>query len=185
MEDQKIVELYFARDESALAESERQYGTYCRSIAAGILSSSQDAEECVNDTWLHAWYAIPPQRPNKLGLFLGRITRNLSFDRYKTCHAAKRGGSEMELVLDELAECIPGSETPEDTVLAKDLSAAVNAFLRQLDRTRRSIFLRRYYYAESVEQIARSMGLTPNYTSVQLYRTRARLRTHLEQEGFL
>lgn len=185
MEDQQILELYWQRDEAALAHSAAQYGPYCHSIAMGILASPQDAEECVSDTWLHAWYAIPPQRPTRLGLFLGKITRNLSFDRYRAELAEKRGGGTMPLVLEELAECIPGPETPEDIVLQKDLASAVNTFLHQCNPTRRSAFLRRYYYAESVESIAQAMGMTPNRVSVLLYRTRKKLRSHLEQEGFV
>lgn len=185
MEEQTLLELYFARDEAALTHTAELYGSYCRSIAMGILRNAQDAEECVSDTWLHAWYAIPPQRPSRLGLFLGKITRNLSFDRYKANHAAKRGGGELSLVLEELAECIPGGESPEDTLLQKDLVAAINAFLRQCSVSQRRCFLRRYYYAQPVEQIARSLGLSENHVSVLLYRTRKKLRSKLEQEGFL
>ncbi len=184
LEDQAILELYFARDEAALVETERSYGGYCRRISMRILNSQEDAEECFSDTLLHAWNAIPPQRPSRLRLFLGRIIRNLSFDRYKADHAQKRGGGELPLVLEELAECIPGGESPEETVLGQNLTAVIEDFLRQCNARERQCFVRRYFFAEPVGEIAFRLDLSSNHVSVLLLRTRKKLRVRLEQEGF-
>ena len=185
MEDAQLISLYFARDEAALTQTEAQYGAYCRRIAMNILENTQDAEECVSDTWLQAWYAIPPQRPMRLGLFLGKITRNLSFDRYRASRAAKRGGGALDAVLEELATCIPGGEGPEERIEARELARSINGFLRQCGQTQRRCFLLRYYYGQPVREIARSQGLTENRVSVLLYRTRKKLRSKLEQEGYV
>ena len=184
MEENEITELFWRRDERAISEAEKVCGSYCFSIAENILHSREDAEECVSDTLLRAWQSIPPQRPKRLRLFLGRITRNLAFDRYRAGRAAKRGGGEMEAVLEELEDCLASEENVEQSFDRKELQRSVNGFLRALPYRERQIFLRRYYYAEPVSSIAESFGLTGNHTSVILKRTRERLRRHLEKEGF-
>ena len=185
MEESEIIALFWKRDERAISEAENACGSYCFSIAENILHSREDAEECVSDTWLRAWQSIPPQRPKRLRLFLGRITRNLAFDRYRSRTAAKRGGGEMEAVLEELEDCIASSENVEQDFDKRELQRSINAFLRELPYRERQIFLRRYYYAEPVGSIAASFGLTGNHTTVILKRTRERMRKHLQKEGFM
>lgn len=184
MEDERIIDLYWAREEQALSETECKYGGYCRTIARGILHSPEDAEECVSDTWLGAWNAMPPKRPSLLSAFLGRITRNLAFDRWKAAHADKRGGGTMPLVLDELDECIAAREGVESALDGKLLTRTIDAFLRTLPERECSIFLRRYWFVESVHSIAVRFGLKENSVKSILHRTREKLRNHLEQEGF-
>ena len=132
MEDTAILELYWARDEQAIAETQKSYGKYCYSIAYHILHDREDTEECLNDTWMRAWNAIPPKKPNRLELFLGTITRNLSFDRWKAKNAQKRGNGIMDTTLDELAECIPAAHNTEEAVEAAELERSINAFLHTL-----------------------------------------------------
>ena len=131
MEDHKIIELYWARSQQAIAESEAKYGPYCRSIARGILDRAEDAEECVNDTWFRAWNAMPPQRPNILSAFFGKLTRNLSLDRWRKNRAAKRGGSQVEVALQELEHCLPDHRRPDEELEAGETAALISAFLRQ------------------------------------------------------
>lgn len=184
MEDSQIVALYWQRSPDAIKETENKYGAYCFSIADNILHSKEDAEECVNDTWLKTWNAIPPQRPNKLQLFLAKITRNLSFNRYKAKAAEKRGGGEMPIVLDELAECVAGDTTVEQSYAAKELERCIGAFVRTLPEREGNVFVRRYFFTESVSQIAKRYGLTENHVMVILSRTRKKLKIQLIKEGF-
>ncbi len=180
MDDHKIIELYWNRDETAIRVSDEKYGHYCRTIAQNILDSAEDSAECVNDTWHNAWKAIPPQKPEKLRHFFGCITRRLAIDRYGYNHAQKRN-AHVEAVMDEYAECIPSGSAPiEDEVVLKDL---INTFLASLNKQTRIIFLRRYWYACSVGEIASSMQLTESYVSVILHRTRIGFKEFLEKEG--
>ena len=148
MEDTAILELYWARDEQAIAETQKSYGKYCYSIAYHILHDREDTEECLNDTWMRAWNAIPPKKPNRLELFLGTITRNLSFDRWKAKNAQKRGNGIMDTTLDELAECIPAAHNTEEAVEAAELERSINAFLHTLSEQECNVFLRRYWFVE-------------------------------------
>lgn len=148
MEDETIIDLYFAREERAIAETGKKYGGYCRSIAFNILHSHEDTEECVSDTWLHTWNAIPPTRPGCLRAFLGRITRNLSFTRWEAARAQKRGGGQTELLLSELSDCLPGGERPEAQLDAQAVTLTIEVFLQSQTRENRQLFLRRYYYGE-------------------------------------
>ena len=184
MDDQQIVALYWQKNPDAIQESDRKYGAYCFSIANNILHSRQDAEECVNDTWLRTWNAIPPQRPTRLQMFLAKITRNLSFNRFSARHAAKRGSGEIDLVLDELAECIAGESDVEDEYEARELSRCIQAFVRKLPVRDGNVFLRRYFFTEPVAEIARRYGLTENHVMVILSRTRKKLKAYLRKEGF-
>ncbi len=181
MEDEQIVALYWARDEAALTESDRKYGAYCQSIAWNVLRSREDADECVNDTWLRAWNAMPPEKPDILSAFLGRITRNLSLDRYRRLHAAKRGGG-LEVIDLELDDCSagPGLDSHLDAIATAE---AISAFLRASDQTTRVIFLRRYWYADSIQEIARRYHISESKVKSLLYRSRKRLRRYLEEEG--
>ena len=184
MEDSRIIDLYWARLEQAIQETDTKYGGYCRAIAHNILKSMEDSEECVSDTWLRAWNAMPPERPDYLKLFLAAITRNLSLDRLKERKTAKRGGGAAALALDELSECVSGSPEVEDAVIAKELSESVGRFLDTLPPETRKLFLRRYFFLESAEEIAQMYAMRPGTVTVALHRTRKKLREHLKREGF-
>lgn len=179
MEDERIIDLYWQRDQQALTETGLKYGAYCQSIAYGVLHDRQDAEECVNDTWLRAWESIPPHRPNKLSAFLGRITRNLALDRYDYNHAVKRSGS-FDQLLSELSDCIPSIR---DDYAQLELSEILTAFLRQLPEKQRNLFLRRYWYCESLDTLAKRYHMSLSAVKSGLFRTRNKLKLHLEKEG--
>lgn len=183
LEDSKIIDLYWARKEQALAETDTKYGSYCRTIARNILRNFEDTEECVSDTWLHAWNSMPPQRPGILSAFLGRITRNLSFDRCKYQQAAKRGGGTLPLALDELGECIPSAQRVEYALEQKELAAVIDRFLRTLPEKDCNLFLRRYWYVDSISVIADRYGMKENTVKSILFRTREKLRKFLGEEG--
>lgn len=184
MEDSRIIELYWQRDPDAIQETDRKYGAYCFSVAHHILHSKEDAEECVNDTWLNAWNAIPPQRPGRLRLFLAKISRNLAFNRYSAQTAQKRGGGEMPLVLEELAECVAGAANPADTYEARELGNAIRVFVWKLPERECNVFVRRYFYTESAAEIARRYGLSESNVHVILNRTRTKLKKYLKKEGY-
>lgn len=180
MEDEKIVMLYWERDENAIRETEQKYGKYCYTIAYNILHSREDSDECVNDTWSGAWDAMPPEKPTKLQSFLARITRNIAIDRLRYDGAQKRG-AEVESAIDEYWECIPNKDAPiEDEFLLKQ---AINGFLATLDIRTRVIFMRRYWYSMSVKDIASGMHLSESHVSVILHRTRSKFRDHLTKGG--
>jgi len=183
MDDGQIVSLYWARDERALSESERKYGAYCRAIARNILHSPEDADEAVNDTWFGAWNAMPPHRPSVLSAFLGKITRRLSLRRWRYLDAKKRGGGEAALALDELMDCVSGGPAPEEAMEAKELAALINAFLSGLPETERRVFVRRYWYLDSVADICGRFRFSKSKVESMLYRTRMKLRARLEREG--
>ena len=184
MDDSMIVELYWQRNENAIAETNLKYGSYCYTIAHNILRNNEDSEECINDTWLHAWNAIPPQKPGILRLFLARITRNLSFNRYNAAKAAKRGGGEMPLVLEELSECIAAESDIEEEVTARELQKCINRFVSTLPDRERNLFVRRYFFVEKIGDISKRYGITENNVRVILSRTRAQLKAVLKEEGF-
>ncbi len=184
MEDEQILNLYFARDERAVEETDRKYGSYCFSLANNILHSPQDAEETVSDTYLNTWNAIPPQRPSVLKMFLAKITRNLAFTRWRRYNADKRGGGEMELVLEELEGCIATAGSVEDRLNGRELAAAIRTFLNTLPRREQDIFLRRYFFVEESGAIAQRYGMKPDTVRRTLSRTRAKLKTYLQQEGY-
>ena len=180
--DAEIVELYFARSEEAIVQSDRKYGKACHHIAYNILYSDQDAEECVNDTWLRAWNAIPPERPAALGAWLSAVTRRLALSRYDYKTAAKRYGG-IQTSLDELAECVPdGSITLADDVA---MGLIINSFLESLPTRTRMVFMRKYWYMDSVEGIADAMGMSVSAVKVILYRTRKKFRAWLDKEGIV
>lgn len=182
MSDSEIIELYWSRDESAIHETASQYGNYCFSIAYNILASKEDSDECVNDTWLKAWNTIPPQRPNKLSAFLGRITRNLSFDKYKAIKAKKRGGGEIMLAIDELEECVPSAGTVEQAITDAELGKSINDFLYTLPERECNVFLSRYWYGNPLSKIAAIFSMKENNVKASLFRSRVKLRTYLEKE---
>ena len=183
MEDTKIIDLYFERNEAAITETDQKYGTYCRSIAWNILQNHEDSEECVSDTWLRAWNAMPPQRPRVLRQFLAKITRNLSLDRFRAGHAQKRGSGEVPLALEELKECV-GSGDPATDAERKLLEELIGQFLQQLSQRDRGVFLRRYFYIESHKDIAARYGMKETNVRLCLSRTRQRLREYLRKEDY-
>ena len=183
MEDREIIDLYWARSEEAIARSAEKYGAYCRAVALQIVFAEQDAEECVSDTWLAAWNAMPPHRPAVLRTFLGRLTRNLSVNRALHDRAEKRGGGEVSLALDELKD-VSGGETAEESLEAAELGRLIDRFLRTLPRRDCDLFLRRYYYLDSIETIARYFGLRSGAVKTRLCRTRGKLKVFLEKEGY-
>jgi RNA polymerase sigma-70 factor (ECF subfamily) len=184
MDDLKIVQLYWDRDEQAIPATADKYGRYCTAIAKNILGSNEDAEECVNDTYLNAWNSMPPHRPSVLSTFLGKITRNLSFNRYKHNTADKRGGGETTAVLDELLEIVSDTDSVEQEINRKELVKAIDTFLGTLSADKRGIFICRYWYFESISTIASSFGMTENNVSVNLNRTRLKLHNYLLERGF-
>jgi len=184
MEDTKILDLYFARDEQAVAETASKYGAYCFSLANSILSDKQDAEEAVSDTYWKAWNSIPPQRPEVLKLFLAKITRNLSFSRWRKLTAEKRGGGEMALVLEELSECVAAPGSVEDRMNGKELAKAIRSFLNTIPPREQDIFLRRYFFVEESGAIARRYGMKPATVLRTLSRTRSKLKQYLSKEGY-
>ena len=183
MEDAQIVELYWRRSEAAVPETQAKFGPYCRTIAYNILSDEQDAEECVNDTWLGAWNSMPQNRPRLLAPYLAKLTRWLSLTRLRERNALRRGGGETALVLDELSEVIPDGTDPEKHVELKELSAALKRFLSGLDDTEAQIFLARCWYMAPVKEIAAKYGYTPGKVSTMLHRTRGKLQDYLREEG--
>ena len=184
MEDTKIIDLYFARDERAVAETAQKYGSYCFSLANSILPSRQDAEEAVSDTYWKTWTSIPPHRPAVLKLFLAKITRNLSFSRWRKLTAEKRGGGEMALVLEELSECIAAPVGVEDALNGKELAKAIRTFLNTIPLREQDIFLRRYFFVEESDAIARRYGMKQATVLRTLSRTRSKLKQYLAKEGY-
>lgn len=185
MEDERIIDLYWARREDAIVETDKKYGNYCKSIALHILKSMEDSEECVNDTWMKAWDSMPPKRPDFLSAFLGKIVRNLSISRYRMNHARKRGSGEVELLLLELEDCIPSVKSVEEEIEGKETAAAIDRFLYGIDEESRNIFVRRYFFVDSIREIAGQFQISESKVKSQLFRTRNRLKDHLEKEGIL
>lgn len=184
MKDRELIALFLQRDERALEVTQAVYGAYLRSIAAGI-AGAEDAEECVNDALLRAWNAIPPERPERLSAYLGRIARNLALNRYAADTAKKRGGATVHTSLDELAECLPSGSDPAMEAEAAELSRALNRFLRGLPVRDCNVFLARYWNALPVKEIAVRFFLRENTVKSSLRRTREKLRRFLEQEELL
>lgn len=185
MEDHQIIELFWQRNQDAVSAAADKYGAYCFAIAENILHRAEDSEECVNDTWLHAWNAMPPQRPAVLRMFLAKITRSLSLDRFQARNAKKRGGGEIPLILEELAECLDSGADTEAACADKELGQSIASFVRKLPERSGNILVRRYFFAEPVADIARRYNLSENHVMVILSRSRRKLKAHLMQEGFL
>ena len=185
MDDKQIVDLYFARQEQAVAETAKKYGNYCFSIARNILFNRADAEETVNDTYIGAWNSIPPHRPAILSTYLGKITRRLALKRWTANRAQKRGGGEAALALDELAGCIPSDFDMESQMEMAELTGILNHFVRNLPKMERDVFLCRYWYLDSIEAIARRFDFSHSKVKSMLSRTRKKLYAHLQKEGYL
>ena len=183
MDDSRIVDLYWARDEKAISESDKKYGRMLNSLSYSLLSSREDAEECVNDTYVDAWGAMPTARPEMLGAFLSKITRRISIDRFREKHREKRGG--MENLVTELTDCIPASTTPEEELENKRLREAIDRFLYGQSKERRAMFVLRYFYSKDVGEIADQMGIGVSKVKTTLFRVRQELREYLEKEELL
>ena len=183
MEDKQIVDLYWARSETAIAETEKKYGRYCHYIAYQILYNDEDAKEIVNDTYLKTWNSIPPQRPDPLKPYVGMISRQLALDTYEAQHTQKRGG-QVPLVLDELSECIPDNDSGADIGESVALSDALTRFIWALPQQTRKIFVRRYFYMSSVAEIAKDFSMKESNVTMHLLRTRKKLEQFLKKEGF-
>lgn len=184
MTDQQIIELYWQRNEDAIPASEQKYGSYCTTVSRNILSDALDVEECVSDTWLRAWAAMPPERPNYLKMFFAKITRNLSLDRLKSNYAQKRGGGETDLILEELEQCISSKGNTEEVYTARELGRSINRFVHSLPEREGNLFVRRYFFGESLDVVAGRYGITSHNASVILSRVREKLKKHLTREGF-
>ncbi len=184
MNDAELIALYYKRDERASAETFRKFGGYCYTIAHNILGSSRDSEECVNDVLLRLWERIPPAKPENLYAYTAAVTRSIARNRYAASQTKKRGGGETALVLDELRDCT-APDTVEQQLDSKELGAAISDFLGTLKEQHRIIFVQRYWYLCPVDQIAEELGITKSKVTVTLMRTRQKLRTYLEKEGFL
>lgn len=185
MEDQKIIALYLDRDEAAIAETDRKYGSYCHRIAMNILAELSDAEECVNDTYLHTWNAIPPTIPQRLQAFLGKITRNLSINRYHANAAQKRRASQYAVTFEELSGVLASSKTQEDQIDSMVLKELLDRFLAELPPENRWIFVGRYWYFDSVKEIALKLGMSESNVKIRLHRARNALGALLRKEGLL
>lgn len=185
MEDSRIIDLYWERDEKAIHAAASKYGSYCYAVAYNILGSREDAEESVNDAYLGAWNAMPPHRPNSLRTFLGKITRRVSLKKWRDEHRDKRGGDEVSLALEELSECIPSNTSVEESVIAGELSARINRFVGTLAPTERQVFLCRYWYLDSIDKISADFCFGKSKVKSMLHRTREKLRVYLEKEGVL
>lgn len=185
LSDDEIITLFFERNEKALSAVSRKYENYCGTVVRSIIKNPQDAEECLNDTWLKTWESIPPARPKNLGGFLAKIAKNISLNRYEHSRAKKRGGGELPLVLDELSECVADKSDVEKTFEQKVLTDAVNEFLRTLPRDKRDVFVLRYWYCLSVAEIANKTGLSRGSVSVSLTRSRRKLAAYLKKAGLI
>lgn len=181
MEDLEIIELYWRHSERAVAESDTKYGAYCKKIAENILGNPEDAAECVNDTWFRAWNAIPPERPESLKMFLAKIVRNLAVSKARKNAAQKRGGGELDGILEEFSGCV---SDVQEQFEARELQESINRFVRTLPKREGDLLIRRYFFAERLDDIATRYHMTPNAVSVSLSRTRKKLASYLKKEGF-
>lgn len=184
MEDSKIVELYWNRQEDVIRLTQEKYESYCMQIATRILGDPEDARECVNDTYAAAWNSIPPHRPENLRTYLGKLTRRISMKRWRSRDAQKRGGGEIALSLEELGECIPAGISLEEQLVGKQLSETLSAFLENLPKQQRQVFLLRYWYGCSVREISRQLGFSKSKVESMLHRTRKKLREVFRKEGY-
>jgi len=185
LEDEKIIDLFWKRDELAISNVAKKYGNYLRSISYNILYNSQDSDECINDTYLKTWNAIPPKRPQKLKIWLGKITRNLSLDKYRKNRAQKRGGGEIDFIFSELEQCIPDKNKVENEIEDKEMADSISLFLNNCSLENRVIFMRRYYFGDSIANISKKYNISESKVKSSLFRTRNKLKIYLEKEGVL
>ena len=184
MDDEKIIDLLFARDEQGLREAETKYGSYCRYIAYNILQNDEDCAECLNDLWLRLWNAVPPQKPDDLKLFLASVVRNLAFDRYKEQRRRKRGGEHPIEALEEIEDFVTGEASVDEAVEQKELARVIDRFLLSLSARERGVFVRRYYFVDDTKCIAKRYGMRSAAVLTMLSRTRKKLKEYLKTEGY-
>ena len=184
MDDKEIVEMYWQRNEQAIKETADKYGAYCRKISQNILSDVSDSEENVNDIYMQAWLSIPPHRPDSLMAFLGKLARNLALNRYKALHTKKRLGDKFAVSLDELSVCTPSNITVENEAEIAELGKSISRFLYSQKEDIRNVFICRYFYCDSVEEISRRFGYSQSKIKSMLMRTRIRLKAYLKKEGY-
>ena len=178
MQDNLIIDLFFERNEQAIAETQIKYGSYCKTVAMNVLHDENDSDECVNDTYLAAWNSIPPNRPERLGAYLARLTRNISLNRYKSRTTERRGGGEFALSLDELDDCVADTDKS-----AEELGQLISDFLHREKKETRQVFIRRYFYGDSIEDISKRFTFSESKIKSMLHRTRLALRDYLTQNG--
>lgn len=184
MEDSAIVELYWHRQEEAAVQTQKKYNDYCMQISLRILGNPEDARECVNDTYTAAWNSIPPNRPDNLKTYLGKLTRRISMKRWRSRDAQKRGGGEIALSLEELGTCIPAGISLEEQLVGKELTDTLNAFLEKLPKQQRQVFVLRYWHGCSIREIGSKFGFSKSKVESMLHRTRNKLREALRKEGY-
>ncbi len=185
MEDRQIVSLFWQRDEQAIRETDKKYGRFCHAIAYHILDNNEDAEESVNDTYIGAWKAMPPHRPDVLSAFLAKLTRRISLNRWRNQSRKKRGGGQVMLALEELSECVPSTQDVARTVENKELAAAIRHFLDMLPDDDRNLFVARYFYLAPINELSLKFGFSESKVKSLLFRLRGRLKRTLQEEGLL
>ena len=184
MFDDEIIGLCFLRDEKAIDKISEKYGAYCKKVAENVLRNSEDAEECFNSALFDFWNCVPPNKPDNLRIFLAKITRNLALNKLREKNTEKRGGNENSAVFEELSECIPSGESVEERFIAKELGESINNFAKNLPERERNIFIRRYFFMETADEIGKRYAVSAGNVGVILHRVRRKLRKHLEKEGF-
>ena len=185
MDDDKIIEMFFKRDEKALAHTEDKYSLYCRSVAAHILNSKEDTEEALNDTWLAAWNAIPPHKPEHLKTFLAKLTRNISLNKVRSDKALKRGSAEVRVVFEEIEEWLTAEDDTECKISEQVTADSINDFLAGISETERNVFVRRYWYMQPISEIAEYHGFSESKVKSMLFRLRKRLYAKMKKEGLI
>lgn len=185
VEDKNIVDLYWDRDENAITETASKYGKYCFSIAFNILENIEDAEECVNDSYLNAWNSMPPHRPTKLSTFVGKITRFVSLKKWRDKHAQKRRSGNVAIAYEELSECIPSNKGIDEALEAQELAKIIDTFLDTLPYAEQKVFICRYWYFDSISAISKQFGFGESKIKSMLHRTRKKLQSKLLEEGVL
>ena len=183
MDDRRIVELFLERSEEAILETDIKYGRYCHKIAFNVLGNDEDSEECVNDAYMRAWGSIPPNEPDSMASYIGRITRNLALDKLRQKQSDKRGNGEVPVVLDELAECVSGHDELERRQDSAEIAAAIDSFLNELNSVERGVFMRRYWMMEPIADVANRYDISVSKTTTMLFRLRNRLKKHFMNEG--
>lgn len=184
IDENELIRLYQTRSEDAIAVSELQYGAYCRRLALQVLGSEEDAKECVNDVWFKAWNNIPVNAPQNLRAYFAKLTRELAIDRWRRSRSGKRGGGELPLCYEELSECVPARGDAETAAEQKELAQTLRQFLSGLTPAARHVFLCRYWYFDTVPEIARRFGFSRSKVTSMLHRTRKQLRSYLKERGY-
>lgn len=185
MEDKEIVKLYWDRNELAIKETSTKYGRYCYAIAYNILLNKEDADESVNDTYWKTWECIPPHVPERLAVFVGKITRRISLNKWHEKTRKKRGGDQVSFALDELDECIAAEDDVEKAIEYKELLQTINTFIGALSETERDLFVCRYWFLASIQELSEKFAFSESKTKSMLFRTREKLKVYLEEEGYL